>query len=82
VTGARDDTSPVVFAETLLGVGEWLSPHRVNDLAELLWAYDAQQAQGVYRVIQPFRTDVQNFKPVAVACIASTDATLNREEEF
>ena len=82
VTGARDDTSPVVFAKTLLGVGEWLSPHRVNDLAELLWAYDAQQAQGVYRVIQPFRTDVQNFKPVAVACIASTDATLNREEEF
>lgn len=55
VTGARDDQYPVCFVESLIGVGEWISPHRIENLAELLWAYDSQPEHGLYRLVQPFR---------------------------
>ena len=55
VTGARDDQYPVCFVESLIGVGEWISPHRIENLVELLWAYDSQPERGLYRLVQPFR---------------------------
>jgi len=41
--------------ESLIGVGEWISPHRIENLVELLWAYDSQPERGLYRLVQPFR---------------------------
>lgn len=54
VEGARDADSPVAFVESLLGIGEWVSPHRITNLAALLWAYHPDTTDGVYRVYQPF----------------------------
>lgn len=54
VDGARDQDSPVAFVESLLGLGEWVSPHRITNLAALLWAYHPDTTQGVYHVYQPF----------------------------
>jgi CRISPR-associated protein Csy2 len=59
VDGARDDQSPVVFVESLIGLGEWISPHRITDLASTLWAYLPDTEHGVYRVYQPFATDAK-----------------------
>ncbi|RJT47046.1 type I-F CRISPR-associated protein Csy2 [Rahnella woolbedingensis] len=39
VARTRDTTSPFRFVEATYGVGEWRSPHRVNDIHQLIWRY-------------------------------------------
>ncbi|AHG20879.1 CRISPR-associated protein [Chania multitudinisentens RB-25] len=39
VENARDPVTPFRFAEAVYGIGEWRSPHRINDLKTLLWHY-------------------------------------------
>jgi len=48
VRGARDQHTPFRFAETLWSVGQWISPHRLNDVEDLLWHSGAPTAQGLY----------------------------------
>lgn len=37
VAGTRDASTPFRFVESVYSVGQWLSPHRIDDLTELLW---------------------------------------------
>lgn len=60
VTGVRDDQYPVTFVETLISLGEWKSPHRIDDLSHILWAYDSHPDQGLYSLIQPFAPTPDN----------------------
>ena len=39
VDNARDPTVPFCFVEAIYGIGEWLSPHRLESLEEVLWRY-------------------------------------------
>lgn len=39
VSNARDDTTPFRFVESAYGVGQWLSPHRIQSAEQLLWQY-------------------------------------------
>ncbi len=39
VNNARDATVPFCFVEAVYGVGEWISPHRIGGLDEILWRY-------------------------------------------
>ena len=39
VARARDSTVPFCFVEAVYSIGEWLSPHRVKRLDEILWHY-------------------------------------------
>lgn len=48
VRNARDNSVPFRFVETLYTVGQWLSPHRLNSLDELLWHTESDTEQGVY----------------------------------
>ena len=50
VYGARDDTTPVRFVESLYSVGEWKSPHRLDSPADLLWYVHPQAGNGLYRL--------------------------------
>ncbi len=37
VGNARDPATPFCFVEPVYSIGQWLSPHRVQDLGHLLW---------------------------------------------
>lgn len=54
ITGIRDHRYPATFVETLLSLGEWQSPHRIDDLTEILWTYKTNPQDGVYELTQPF----------------------------
>ena len=53
VRHTRDATTPFRFVESIYSLGQWLSPHRVSDLTQLLWQqrYDAEH--GLYRCTTP-----------------------------
>lgn len=40
VVNARDNNVPVRFVEGLYSIGEWVSPHRLHDFAQLFWRYE------------------------------------------
>ncbi|MEY6431052.1 type I-F CRISPR-associated protein Csy2 [Thioalkalicoccus limnaeus] len=37
VRGARDQTTPFRFVESIWSIGQWISPHRLERLEDLLW---------------------------------------------
>ncbi|MDP1835160.1 MAG: type I-F CRISPR-associated protein Csy2 [Chlamydiales bacterium] len=46
VSCARDPNTPFQFVEPIYGLGEWLSPHRITDIASVIWRY--QKTQDLY----------------------------------
>lgn len=53
VKNARDRTTPFRFVEGIYTTGEWKSPHRIQDLRQILWTYAADPEQGLYRCTTP-----------------------------
>lgn len=49
VENARDSVTPFRFVESLYSLGEWVSPHRLENLQQLLWHTEADTENGVYR---------------------------------
>lgn len=49
VANARDESTPFVFAETVYSFGEWVSPHRLKHVHELLWRAETDLDTGLYR---------------------------------
>lgn len=39
VANTRDPSVPFCFTEAVYSIGEWLSPHRINDLQQTIWRY-------------------------------------------
>lgn len=48
VKNARDDQTPFQFVESLIGVGQWISPHRLHELSSLLWYPHNDPESGTY----------------------------------
>jgi CRISPR-associated protein Csy2 len=48
VKNARDNDTPFRFVESVLSLGEWVGPHRIKNLHDLLWRHHAQPAAGLY----------------------------------
>lgn len=48
VKNARDSAVPFRFVESILSLGEWVGPHRVKMLNELLWTHAYKPEQGLY----------------------------------
>jgi CRISPR-associated protein Csy2 len=48
VKNARDNDTPFRFVESVLSLGEWVGPHRVKTLHDLLWRHHAQPEAGLY----------------------------------
>lgn len=42
VSNARDQTVPCRFVESIYTLGEWISPHRIKDIQNILWSYHYQ----------------------------------------
>jgi CRISPR-associated protein Csy2 len=48
VKNARDNDTPFRFVESVLSLGEWVGPHRIKTLQDLLWVHHAQPDAGLY----------------------------------
>ncbi len=49
VGSARDATTPLRFVESVYSIGQWVSPHRLQALSELVWTGQHDEATGLYR---------------------------------
>ena len=49
VAQARDATTPLRFVESVFSIGQWISPHRLRDAAQLIWWPTYDEATGLYR---------------------------------
>lgn len=58
VKNARDAALPFRFVESVLSLGEWVSPHRVAEVTDLFWRHDAQPDAGLYRIHNPYSSSV------------------------
>lgn len=58
VRGSRDPAASFRFVESIYSLGQWLSPHRVRDLRDLLWLYHADPEAGLYRCVNDFSTSL------------------------
>ena len=55
VAGARDANVPFQFVESVYSMGQWISPHRLSDVEQLLWRTSHDPATGLYRCLNAFR---------------------------
>ena len=55
VSGTRDPSVPFTFVESVYSVGQWVSPHRLNDLDDLLWQSEHRADKGLYRCFNGYR---------------------------
>lgn len=49
VAQARDATTPLRFVESVFSIGQWISPHRLRNAAQLIWWPTYDEATGLYR---------------------------------
>ena len=49
VAQARDATTPLRFVESVFSIGQWISPHRLRNAAQLIWWPTHDEATGLYR---------------------------------
>lgn len=54
VANSRDASTPFRFVESLLSLGQWISPHRLNSLEQLLWHHGGDPMAGLYRCINRY----------------------------
>ncbi len=55
VAGVRDPAVPFRFVESVYGIGQWISPHRLQDTQDLLWHTRHDTASGLYRCLNHFK---------------------------
>ena len=58
VANTRDPETPFRFVESLYSVGQWIGPHRLTALSDLLWYGDADPEAGVYRAYNDFASPI------------------------
>ncbi|MFU2489897.1 type I-F CRISPR-associated protein Csy2 [Thauera sp. WH-1] len=54
VQSARDRDTPFRFVESLYSVGQWISPHRLDNAEQLLWYASTDSNAGLYRCRNDF----------------------------
>ena len=60
VVNARDDTTAFRFVEALYSLGEWVSPHRLTHLQQLLWHHSADRDKRIYLCTNHYSTGLTN----------------------
>lgn len=66
VAGARDTGVPFQFVESVYSIGQWISPHRLDDLAQLTWRPDYTAGTGLYRCINAYHAPItDSYTPVS-----------------
>lgn len=70
VASARDATTPFRFVESVYSIGQWVSPHRLTDVNDMLWYGRYDESNSLYRCCNDFATSTS---ATAHRCI-STDS--------
>jgi CRISPR-associated protein Csy2 len=66
VAGARDADVPFRFVESVYSIGQWVSPHRLDDITQLTWRPDYEPISGLYRCINAFQAPAtDSYTPVS-----------------
>lgn len=63
VRNARDATVPLRFVESVYSLGEWISPHRLESLQQLLWQAETHEALGLFRCRNGYRPSPKPGNP-------------------
>jgi CRISPR-associated protein Csy2 len=65
VAGARDMDTPFRFVESVYSIGQWVSPHRLGDVAQLTWRPEHTPATGLYRCTNAYQAPAADtYTPV------------------
>ncbi|MDG9881966.1 type I-F CRISPR-associated protein Csy2 [Pseudomonas sp. GD04058] len=59
VSSARDQSTPFRLVESLFSIGQWLSPHRLHSVEQLLWYADSHKEQGLYRCRNHYQAETE-----------------------
>lgn len=62
VANARDPDTPFRFVESLYSMGEWISPHRLEQAEQLIWYPRTRPEDGLYRCCNDYRPVVDPFE--------------------
>lgn len=54
VVGVRDGAVPFRFVESLYSIGQWIGPHRLNQLDQLLWCSSTDVDAGLYQCVNRY----------------------------
>jgi CRISPR-associated protein Csy2 len=54
VAGARNPAVPFAFVESVYSMGQWISPHRLRTVDDLLWHTFHDSDSGLYRCVNAF----------------------------
>ena len=54
VGSARDASTPLRFVESVYSIGQWVSPHRLQAVSELVWYGQHDEATRLYRCINHY----------------------------
>lgn len=63
VANARDNATPFRFVESLYSLGQWIGPHRLTHLEQLLWHSDADPDAGLYRSVNRYSETLIDTEP-------------------
>ncbi|MFM9900475.1 MAG: type I-F CRISPR-associated protein Csy2 [Polaromonas sp.] len=55
VASARDMGTPFRFVESVYSIGQWVSPHRLDDVAQLTWRTEHTPTTGLYRCTNAYQ---------------------------
>jgi len=65
VANARDMDTPFRFVESVYSIGQWISPHRLDDVAQLTWRPEYTPANGLYRCTNAYQAPATDtYTPV------------------
>ena len=65
VAGARNTDTPFRFVESVYSIGQWVSPHRLADVAQLTWRPEHTPATGLYRCTNAYQAPAADtYTPV------------------
>lgn len=64
VAGARDPGVPFCFVESIYSIGQWIGPHRLDDVNDLFWEPSLDPATGLYRCFNTFRPTALPLSPI------------------
>ena len=63
VAAARDGATPFRFVESLYSLGQWIGPHRLGQLDQLLWHSSADVDAGLYHCVNRYSEFVEPRTP-------------------
>lgn len=60
VFNTRDDVTEFRFVECIYSLGEWVSPHRLKRMQQLLWHHAFEDDTGIYRCVNQYSNQLTN----------------------